>query len=158
MIDMHLPFFEFHAPSHPGNPLANGRADAATPAVDGVELLENVLRHSSTGDTTLNIRISLPESVVWVETTNQATPDNIAELRRLAILGLGICFLPRHCAEHEVAAGRLWPLTPERCDWKVDIFLITNPAAPRPSLRNLFVSELHAVKSAVGQGSAGCVS
>lgn len=48
------------------------------------ELLENVLRHSSTGDTTLNIRISLPESVVWVETTNQATPDNIAQLRARA--------------------------------------------------------------------------
>lgn len=77
-----------------------------------------------------------------------ARSDNIAELRRLTILGLGICFLPSHCVEQDVAAGRLWPLTPGRQDWKVDIFLISNPSAPRASLRDHFVSELRAVKQA----------
>lgn len=77
--------------------------------------------------------------------------DNIAELRRLAILGLGICFLPDRCAEPDVRLGRLWPLTPDCRDWGIDIHLITNPGAPRKHLRDLFIEEMRAVKEDMAQ-------
>jgi DNA-binding transcriptional LysR family regulator len=77
--------------------------------------------------------------------------ENIAELRRLAILGLGICFLPDRCAEPDIAAGRLWPLTPDCDDWGIDIYLITNPEAPRQQLQRLFVEEVRSVKAEIAE-------
>jgi DNA-binding transcriptional LysR family regulator len=73
--------------------------------------------------------------------------DNYAELRRLAILSLGICFLPDRFAAPDVEAGRLWPLTPDFRDWVADIYLITNPEAPRQQLLRLFIEEVRSVKA-----------
>lgn len=71
-----------------------------------------------------------------------AISDNLSEQRRLAILSLGICFLPDKCAANDVAAGRLWPLTPTCTDWGIDIYTITNRKAPRHLLQRLFLQEL----------------
>lgn len=38
---------------------------------------------------------------------------HLEEAKRLAILGIGICFLPERYAEEDIAAGRLWPLSDE---------------------------------------------
>jgi DNA-binding transcriptional LysR family regulator len=71
-----------------------------------------------------------------------ATSDNIAEQRRLAILGLGICFLPVPYVADDVAAGRLWPLTPDRTDWEIDIFALTNRRSPHRHLIGAFLAAL----------------
>jgi hypothetical protein len=52
-----------------------------------------------------------------------------------------------------VEAGRLWPLTPNRRDWGIDIYMITNPEAPRQKLRRLFIDEVRAVKAEMAQAS-----
>ncbi len=83
-----------------------------------------------------------------------ARSNNLAELRRLAILGVGICFLPEQLAAPDVEAGRLWPLTPDCQDWGLDIFLITNPNAPRQQLQRLFIDEVRAVKAEMAQAQA----
>jgi DNA-binding transcriptional LysR family regulator len=82
-----------------------------------------------------------------------ARSNNLAELRRLAILGLGICFLPDHFAAPDVEAGRLWPLTPDCQDWGLDIYMITNPDAPRQQLQRLFIDEVRAVKAEMAEAS-----
>jgi anti-sigma regulatory factor (Ser/Thr protein kinase) len=63
-----------------GDPDASARVGLATH-----ELLENVLRHSATGDTVLSIRIDGSSSVVSIETTNRAAEEKIASLRERVI-------------------------------------------------------------------------
>lgn len=61
---------------------ALGDADAsARVGLATHELLENVLRHSATGDTVLNIRVDQPTSMVSIETMNRASEEKIAQLR-----------------------------------------------------------------------------
>ncbi len=82
-----------------------------------------------------------------------ASSNHIAELLRLGVLGVGLCFLPEGVAAPEVEAGRLWPLTPNHRDWGIDISMITNPEAPRQKLRRLFIDEVRAVKAEIAQAS-----
>ena len=82
-----------------------------------------------------------------------ASSNHIAELLRLGVLGVGICFLPDGVAAPEVEPGRLWPLTPNRRDWGIDIYMITNPEAPRQKLQRLFIDEVCAVKAEMPQAS-----
>lgn len=49
------------------------------------ELLENALRHSTNGETQLNIRVDSPRSEVWVETRNQASAAKIEKLQKRAV-------------------------------------------------------------------------
>lgn len=57
--------------------------------------------------------------------------EHLEEAKRLAILGVGICFLPEAFAAPEVENRRLWPLTPTSNAPAMKIFVITNPRAPR---------------------------
>ena len=82
-----------------------------------------------------------------------ASSNHLGELRRLGVLGLGICFLPKVLAEPDVAAGQLWPLTPDCQEWCTDIYMITNPEAPRQQLQRLFIDEVRAVKAEMAQAS-----
>lgn len=56
--------------------------------------------------------------------------EHLEEARRLAMLGVGICFLPEAFATHEVEGGKLHPVLARGKDPASDIFLISNPAAP----------------------------
>jgi DNA-binding transcriptional LysR family regulator len=76
--------------------------------------------------------------------------DDLDELKRLVLLGLGIGFLPEQLAAPEVAAGRLWPLGTEHTGWGADIFIITHPAASRQTIRRLFIEEIHRQQLASG--------
>jgi LysR family transcriptional regulator, transcriptional activator for bauABCD operon len=69
--------------------------------------------------------------------------DDLDEVKRLVLLGMGIGFLPEQLAAQDVAAGRLWPLGTEHAGWGADIFIITHPAAPRQAIRRLFIEEIH---------------
>ena len=66
--------------------------------------------------------------------------ENLDEAKRLALLGIGICFLPEGFAAPEVAEERLWALTDsdQPC---MEIFVITNPSAPRHLACDLLAEE-----------------
>ena len=71
--------------------------------------------------------------------------EHLEEARRLAVLGVGICFLPEGYAAPDVAAGRLWPLLGKRGMPDMQIYIITNPKGPLHLSRQLFIQELTAV-------------
>jgi DNA-binding transcriptional LysR family regulator len=81
--------------------------------------------------------------------------QHLEEARRLAILGVGICFFPEGYAEPDVAAGRLWPLLGKRNAPSMDIFIISNPNGPL-HLSNLFF--LDEFKALIGDAKQSEVS
>ncbi len=68
--------------------------------------------------------------------------EHLEEARRLAVLGVGICFLPEEFADREVERGRLHPLLPATEECTNAIYVITNPAAPRQIARDALVKLL----------------
>ena len=84
--------------------------------------------------------------------------EHLEEAKRLAILGVGLCFLPDGYAEPDVAAKRLWPLLSAASSPSMDIFVMTNPNSPPQLSRHLFIDEVQAVlrrgEAALGYGRA----
>jgi DNA-binding transcriptional LysR family regulator len=68
--------------------------------------------------------------------------EHLDEAKRLTILGVGISFLPVGFAERDVAEGRLWPLAASPGEPAMEIYVITNPSAPRHLAGELFVKAL----------------
>jgi LysR family transcriptional regulator, transcriptional activator for bauABCD operon len=68
--------------------------------------------------------------------------EHLDEAKRLTVLGVGIGFLPVAFAERDVAEGRLWPLTTSSSEPAMEIYVITNPSAPRHLAGELFVKAL----------------
>lgn len=68
--------------------------------------------------------------------------EHLDEAKRLAMLGVGICFLPEAFAAADVAAGRLWPLLRNADQPAVPIFVMTNPRAPHKLARQLLLAEI----------------
>ncbi|MGI9301708.1 MAG: LysR family transcriptional regulator [Gammaproteobacteria bacterium] len=68
--------------------------------------------------------------------------EHLEEARRLTVLGAGICFLPEAYAEPDVSRGRLSALTNGVDQPSMDIFIITNPGAPRNLAVQRFLEEL----------------
>lgn len=56
--------------------------------------------------------------------------ERLEEARRLALLSVGICFLPEAFARSDILAGRLHPLLERDYVPSSEIYLITNPDAP----------------------------
>jgi DNA-binding transcriptional LysR family regulator len=68
--------------------------------------------------------------------------EQLDEAKRLTVLGVGICFLPVGFVVADVAEGRLWPLTPPATEPAMEIYVITNPNAPRHLASRFFLAEL----------------
>ena len=68
--------------------------------------------------------------------------EHLDEVKRMTMLGVGICFLPAAFAAPEVAAGRLWPLLKESERPAMPIFVITNPRCPHKLARQLLLTEI----------------
>lgn len=68
--------------------------------------------------------------------------EHLDEAKRLAMLGVGICFLPKAFAAADVSAGRLWPLLKKPDQPAVPIFVMTNPCAPQKLARQLLLAEI----------------
>lgn len=68
--------------------------------------------------------------------------EHLEEARRMAVLGVGICFLPEKFAGREVQRNRLHPLLPATKECTNAIYVITNPAAPRQVARDELVNLL----------------
>ena len=70
---------------------------------------------------------------------------HLEEARRLAILSVGLCFLPEDYAAPDVADGRLWPLLGKRGLPTMEIFVITNPNGPMHLSSRLLIDEFKAM-------------
>ena len=68
--------------------------------------------------------------------------EHLEEAKRMAVLGIGLCFLPDGFARPDVEAGRLWPLLMEGDVPQMDVFIMTNAVAPSNLARQLLVDEL----------------
>lgn len=68
--------------------------------------------------------------------------DYLDEVKRLAALGVGLCFLPEPFARPDVEAKKLWPLLSSKDAPRSDIYVITNPAIPQLAARDLLIQEL----------------
>jgi len=79
--------------------------------------------------------------------------DHLEEAKRLAILGVGLCFLPEGYAQTDVEAGRLWPLIAGTEVPRNDIFIVTDPQSPTHIARDLFIAEI-VEKTEPREGSA----
>ena len=67
---------------------------------------------------------------------------HLEEAKRLAILGVGLCFLPEGYAKPDVDGGRLWPLIQGSNVPRTEMFVVTDPQSPSHSARDLFIAEL----------------
>jgi LysR family transcriptional regulator, transcriptional activator for bauABCD operon len=74
---------------------------------------------------------------------------HLEEARRLAILGVGLCFLPEDYAAPDVVEGRLWPLLGKRGLPAMEIFVITNPNGPLHLSSRLLIDK---IQSVIGAG------
>jgi LysR family transcriptional regulator, transcriptional activator for bauABCD operon len=68
--------------------------------------------------------------------------EHLDEAKRLAMLGVGICFLPEAFAAPDVDAGRLWPLLRRAEQPCMPVFVITNQRAPGKLARQLLLAEI----------------
>ncbi|MBB3861528.1 DNA-binding transcriptional LysR family regulator [Novosphingobium hassiacum] len=68
--------------------------------------------------------------------------EDINEVRRLIVHGVGIGFLPVLAAEADVAKGRLWPLLHADFEPSYDIFLLARTEPARDTATQLFWDEV----------------
>jgi DNA-binding transcriptional LysR family regulator len=68
--------------------------------------------------------------------------EYLDEVKRMAIQGVGLCFLPEEFVRAEVDRGQLWPLMPENAVHFLELFVITRTAAPVQLPGRLFLDEL----------------
>lgn len=68
--------------------------------------------------------------------------EHLEEAKRMAVLGIGLCFLPEGFALPDVEAGRLWPLLTSSDAPQMDVFVMTNAVSPAHLARRLLVDEL----------------
>jgi len=80
--------------------------------------------------------------------------EHLEEARRLAVLGVGICFLPEAFASDDVAQGRLHPVLPRGNDPASDIFVISNPRAPSHRARDVLLDHFRQCLSGPRQSLA----
>lgn len=81
--------------------------------------------------------------------------EYLDEAKRLAVLGVGICFLPIGFAQPEVDAGRLWPLLSERGAPSMDIYVISRLDAPPNVARRLFLETATATVKEASRATPG---
>ena len=68
--------------------------------------------------------------------------DHLEEAKRLAILGIGLCFLPEGYARPDVDAGKLWsPLVGPDVP-TTNMYVVTDPSVPGHAARELFIAEI----------------
>lgn len=73
------------------------------------------------------------------ERTTGRTPS-LGEARRLTVAGLGLCILPEALAADDERTGLLWPVTERIEEMSCDVFVISNPQAPRKAAKEAFMT------------------
>ncbi len=76
------------------------------------------------------------------------TSDHLEEVKRLVILGVGLGFLPESYAQPDVEAGRLWSVLEGQDVPSTEMYVVTNPNAPRHRARDLFIAEIRGIRGA----------
>ena len=101
-----------------------------------------VLTGADEGDelTAFRLRHGLGQNVAGMS-------DHLEEAKRMAKLGVGLCFLPEQVAAPDVEAGRLWPLLTGDEVPRTDIYVVTDPGLSHHAARDLFIQELIAASA-----------
>jgi len=68
--------------------------------------------------------------------------SHLEEAKRLAITGVGLCFLPEGFTEDEVQKGTLWPVTKTIDDLALDIYVISHSQVPEHLILKYFLNEV----------------
>ena len=71
--------------------------------------------------------------------------DNLEEIRRMIIAGMGIGALPVHVMERDVRDGLLWPLPPYDNPTPIDVYLVSSPKAQLARAEQAFINVLREV-------------
>ncbi len=71
--------------------------------------------------------------------------DNLEEIRRMIIAGLGIGALPVHVMQRDVNEGLLWPLPPYDNPTPIDVYLVSSPKAQLARAEQAFINVLREV-------------
>jgi DNA-binding transcriptional LysR family regulator len=87
----------------------------------------------------LRVQARLSERVAGIS-------NNLEEVRRMIVAGLGYGPLPIHVVERDIEQGRLWQLPPYRDTPAVDISLVSHPRANLNAAESAF---LHALRCLV---------
>ncbi|MDX8528239.1 LysR family transcriptional regulator [Mesorhizobium sp. MSK_1335] len=127
-------FTEIHRP-YCGRPHPLFGKTVAEPADLAVEAF--VLTGADEGDELTQFRVEhgLGRNIAGIS-------DHLEEAKRLAILGVGLCFLPEGYAQPDVDAGRLWPLLSGSNVPCTNMFVVTDPQSPSHTARELFIAEI----------------
>lgn len=88
-----------------------------------------------------------------IGTRTVAVTPHLEEARRLALQGLGICFLPCEFAKGDVSRGTLWPLLADEALPAMDIFAISHIRAPKRLIRQFFLDLVTTHAEAVNEKS-----
>ncbi len=74
--------------------------------------------------------------------------DNLEELRRMIIAGVGIGAMPIHVMQRDVRDGLLWQLPPYHRPTPIDVYLVTNQKAQLTRIENAFIAQMREVVAA----------
>ena len=77
-----------------------------------------------------------------IESNIVGQSSQLEEAKRLAITGVGLCFLPEGFTEDEVQKGTLWPVTRIIDDLALDIYVISHPQVPEHLILKYFLNEV----------------
>lgn len=69
--------------------------------------------------------------------------NNLEEIRRMTIAGLGVAALPLHVVERDVRDGLLWRLPPYEGAPQIDIYAVANPQTQLNRAETAFVNMLY---------------
>ncbi len=80
---------------------------------------------------------------VQLSDTVTGVSNNLEEVRRMIMAGLGIGPLPIHVVERDIINGRLWRLLPDEPPTAIDVFMIQHPKAILNSAEKEFLKMLN---------------
>ena len=80
---------------------------------------------------------------VHLSDTLTGVSNNLEEVRRMIMAGLGIGPLPIHVVERDIINGRLWRLLPDNPPTAIDVFTIQHPKAIFNSAEKEFLKMLN---------------
>ncbi|MBP2296786.1 LysR family transcriptional regulator [Azospirillum rugosum] len=101
------------------------------------------------GESAVTLRLFAASEVIQAITAmyrhaNMAMPfagisDNLEEIRRMIIAGLGIGAMPIHVMQRDVRDGLLWQLPPYQRPTPIDVYLVSNQKAQLGRIESAFM-------------------
>jgi DNA-binding transcriptional LysR family regulator len=87
--------------------------------------------------------LAMRSGQIQLSDTVTGVSNNLEEVRRMIMAGLGIGPLPIHVVERDIIDGRLWRLTPDEPPIAIDVFTLQHPRAILNTAEKEFLKLLH---------------